>query len=132
MKTKPDTLTEKLKLNIVRNKVKTMCKQKYHKEQNDPNGYDVTASCVAIADYESLALQIEVNTAQAFLNVLAEKVEHAQQHCAFPGEFNGGKATYGSLQSDLQYWYEHKLNNYSFINLLMIGSYHQFLHAFRK
>ncbi|WP_028869862.1 hypothetical protein [Psychromonas arctica] len=132
MKSKPDTLTEKLRLSIVRNKVQTMCKQKYHKEQNDPNGYDVTASCVAIADYESLALHIESCTAEEFLNVLAEKSEYAQQHCAFPGEFSGGKATYGSLQNDLQYWYQHKLINYSFTDLLIRACYQRFLQAFKK
>ena len=132
MKTKPNTLTEKLRLNIVRHKIQSMCEKKRHKEQNDPNGYDVQASCVAIADYENIALQIEANTAEAFLNVLTEKAEYAQQHCAFPGEFNGGKATYGSLQSDLQCWYEHKLNNYSFIDLLMIASYHRLLQTFKK
>ena len=132
MKTKPDTLTEKLKLNIVRNKVKTMCKQKYHKEQNDPNGYDVQASCIAIAEYQSIALNIKANSAEKFLESLNEKAQYAQQHCAFPGEFNGGKATYGSLQSDLQYWYEHKLIHYSLLELLMIVAYQRLVNSNKK
>ena len=85
MKTKPDTLTEKLRLNILRHKVQTMCKQKYHKEQNDLNGYDVQASCIAIADYQSIALNIKANSAEKFLESLNEKAQYAQQHCAFPG-----------------------------------------------
>ncbi|WP_166371799.1 hypothetical protein [Psychromonas sp. SA13A] len=132
MKTKPDTLTEKLKLNIVRNKVKTMCKQKYHKEQNDLNGYDVQASCIAIADYQSIALNIKANSAEKFLESLNEKAQYAQQHCAFPGEFNGGKATYGSLQRDLQYWYEHKLIHYSLLELLMIVAYQRLVNSNKK
>ena len=132
MKTKPHTFTEKLRLNIVRHKIQNMCEKKRQKEQSDPNGYDVQASCIAIADYENIALQIEARTAEAFLNVLAEKTQYAQQHCAFPGEFNGGKATYGSLQRELQYWYEHKLIHYSLLELLMIVAYQRLVNSNKK
>lgn len=132
MKTKPHTFTEKLRLNIVRHKIQNMCEKKRQKEQSDPNGYDVQASCIAIADYQSIALNIKANSAEKFLERLNEKAQYAQQHCAFPGEFNGGKATYGSLQRELQYWYEHKLIHYSLLELLMIVAYQRLVNSNKK
>lgn len=62
----------------------SMYKQKLHKEQHNPSCYYVKESCIAIADYESLASRVKANTAAEFLTTLADKVEYAQHYCLSP------------------------------------------------
>lgn len=113
--------TEALRIKITKNKIKKICNQRYERELNDPNGYDVKASCCAIGCYQSLALEIETSTIKKYMKVLNSRVEDAQNNSTFPGEYGGGIGTYGSLQSTIINWYEDELRHYSLAELEKIS-----------
>ncbi|MEL0630600.1 hypothetical protein [Psychromonas aquatilis] len=99
----------------------------YESERKNPNGYDVNESCAAISHYQEIALKIEAKTAESYLKVLTEKIHYARDHCAYPGEYNGGKASYGSVHNRVEDWYQNELIYYSQIKLMRLAFYHRFM-----
>lgn len=112
---------EELRLKMIQHKVKDICEQRLDKELNDPCGYDVKASCHAIHQFKTLALNIDAKTSKKYMKILNDRVEDAQKNCSFRGEYSGGVATYGSLQSSLYNWYEEKLIRYSLTDLVSVS-----------
>lgn len=112
---------EKLRIKIIKNKIEEICQARRHREANDPNGYDVKESIMAISDYEEIALKIKVNTAEKYIKTLKINIAYARENCTFSGKHNGGKGTYASLQHTFTAWYEEEdLMYYSVSALLNI------------
>ena len=111
---------ESLRLKVIQKKVRNLCKQSLEREMNNPNGYDIKASCYAIGNYASLASDIEATTVRKYMRILNKRVKRAQDNCSYAGEYSGGRATYGSLQSNLNEWYEYELRRYSLSDLKII------------
>lgn len=113
--------TESLRIKITKNKIIEICEQRYKKEENDPYGYDIKASCCAIGHYKSFALDIQAPTIKIYMEILNKRVDDAQNNCDLPGEYSGGVATYGTLNTTLQAWYEDELRHSSLAELVKIA-----------
>ncbi len=88
--------------------VEQICTEQCRKEMEGTYGYDYKASLSAISQFEMIALDIEAESAMDYMSKLRVKIQYAQANCANPGEYSGGKATYGTLLSNMQYWYDNE------------------------
>lgn len=66
------------------------------------SGYDVKESLFAVSSMKDWVLRNTASDKATFLLQLEEFYLHANNHCAFPGEYSGGIATLGSCKKVIE------------------------------
>ncbi|MDI3324038.1 hypothetical protein QKW35_06585 [Pontibacterium granulatum] len=91
--------------------IRSICSEQTQREMDGTYGYDYKASISAISHFEIIAKGINAKSAADYMEQLRIKIQYAQANCINPGEYSGGKATYGTLLSNMQYWYDNHYCN---------------------